>query len=55
MKLSQAIIDAGLEIRWATDLKPEKYLTQERADVLRKAGAVACALGVESGSRACSS
>jgi hypothetical protein len=50
VKLSQAIVDASLDIRWATDLKPEKYLTQERADVLRKAGAVACALGVESGS-----
>ncbi|MEO7111720.1 MAG: radical SAM protein [Polyangiaceae bacterium] len=50
VKLSQAIIDANLDIRWATDLKPEKYLTQERADTLRKAGAVACALGVESGS-----
>ncbi len=50
VKLSQAIVDASLDIRWATDLKPEKYLTQERADILRKAGAVACALGVESGS-----
>ena len=50
VKLSQAIIDAGLDIRWATDLKPEKYLTAERAETLRKAGAVACALGVESGS-----
>jgi hypothetical protein len=50
VKLSQAIVDAGLEIRWATDLKPEKYLTKERAETLRKAGAVACALGVESGS-----
>jgi hypothetical protein len=50
VKLSRAIIDANLDIRWATDLKPEKYLTQERADTLRKAGAVACALGVESGS-----
>ena len=49
VKLSQAIVDAGLDIRWATDLKPEKYLTQERAETLRKAGAVACALGVESG------
>ncbi len=49
VKLSQAIIDAGLEIRWATDLKPEKYLTPERAETLRRAGAVACALGVESG------
>ncbi len=50
VKLSQAIVDAGLDIRWATDLKPEKYLTKERAATLRKAGAVACALGVESAS-----
>jgi anaerobic magnesium-protoporphyrin IX monomethyl ester cyclase len=50
VKLSQAIVDAGLDIRWATDLKPEKYLTADRAETLRKAGAVACALGVESGS-----
>ncbi|HEY8076840.1 MAG TPA: radical SAM protein [Labilithrix sp.] len=50
VKLSQAIVDAGLDIRWATDLKPEKYMTAERAALLRKAGAVACALGVESAS-----
>jgi hypothetical protein len=50
LRLSQAMIDQGLELRWATDLKPEKYLTAERAEVLRKAGAVACALGVESAS-----
>jgi radical SAM superfamily enzyme YgiQ (UPF0313 family) len=50
VKLSQAIIAAGLDIRWATDLKPEKYMTPERADVLAQAGAVACALGVESAS-----
>lgn len=50
LKLSQAIIDAGLDVRWATDLKPEKYLNRERAQTLRQAGAVACALGVESGS-----
>ena len=50
LKLSYAILEAGLDIRWATDLKPEKYMTAERAAVLRKAGAVACALGVESAS-----
>ncbi|KYF63963.1 radical SAM protein [Sorangium cellulosum] len=50
VKMSQAILDAALDVRWATDLKPEKYLTKERADVLRRAGAVACALGVESAS-----
>lgn len=50
VKLAQALADAELDIRWATDLKPEKYLTPERAETLRRGGAVACALGVESGS-----
>ena len=50
LKLAQGLIDSGLQLRWATDLKPEKYLTQERAQTLRQAGAVACALGVESAS-----
>ncbi len=47
--LADALAEAGLDLRWATDLKPEKYLTVERAHVLRRGGAVACALGVESG------
>jgi anaerobic magnesium-protoporphyrin IX monomethyl ester cyclase len=49
LKLSHALVEAKLDLRWATDLKPEKYLTADRARVLRDAGAVACALGVESG------
>ncbi len=32
-------------------MKPAEYLAAERAEVLEKAGAVACALGVESGSQ----
>ena len=51
VKLAQALVDSELEIRWATDLKPEKYLTPARAETLRQGGAVACALGVESGSQ----
>ncbi len=50
VRLAEALADAGLELRWATDLKPERYLTQERAETLRRGGAVACALGVESAS-----
>jgi hypothetical protein len=49
VKIAEALAEAGLGIRWATDLKPEKYLTVERAQTLRRGGAVACALGVESG------
>jgi hypothetical protein len=50
VKLAAALADAGLDLRWATDLKPERYLTAERARTLRSGGAVACALGVESAS-----
>jgi anaerobic magnesium-protoporphyrin IX monomethyl ester cyclase len=50
VRLAEAFLSAGLDIRWGTDLKPEKYLTRQRTATLRKAGAVACALGVESGS-----
>jgi hypothetical protein len=50
VKLAGALAAAGLDLRWATDLKPERYLTAERAATLRRGGAVACALGVESAS-----
>jgi anaerobic magnesium-protoporphyrin IX monomethyl ester cyclase len=49
LKLADALIASGLDLRWGTDLKPEKYLTPARAETLKRAGAVACALGVESG------
>jgi hypothetical protein len=49
LSLSKALVEASVDLRWATDLKPEKYLTPERARVLADAGAIACALGVESG------
>src|SRR5207244_874745 len=49
-RLAEGMTARGLDLRWATDLKPEKYLTAERAELLRKGGAVACALGVESAS-----
>jgi hypothetical protein len=49
LKLANGLIEARLDLRWGTDLKPEKYLTAERAQVLADAGAIACALGVESG------
>lgn len=51
VKLAGALVERAVDIRWATDLKPERYLTPERAETLRASGAVACALGVESGSQ----
>jgi hypothetical protein len=49
VKLSEGLTAAGAGLRWATDLKAEKYLNDERAAILKAGGAVACAIGVESG------
>ncbi len=48
LKIAQEISRRGLDLKWATDLKPEKYLTAERARALADGGGAACALGVES-------
>ncbi len=50
VKIAQEITKRDLRIEWATDLKPEKYLTAARAKELRAGGGIACALGVESAS-----
>jgi anaerobic magnesium-protoporphyrin IX monomethyl ester cyclase len=49
-RLADALARAGLDVRWGTDLRPEAYLTPERCQGLRRGGAVACSLGVESAS-----
>lgn len=51
VKLAEGLKEAHTPLRWATDLKAEKYLTPERARILREGGAVACALGVETGNQ----
>ena len=50
VKLAEALAHAGLDLRWGTDLRPEATLTPARCKVLRRGGAVACSLGVESAS-----
>ena len=49
-RLADALAKTGLDLRWGTDLRPEPYLTPERCQGLRRGGAVACSLGVESAS-----
>ena len=44
MALAASLAAAKVPVRWATDLKPEKYITAERAAILRQGGALACAL-----------
>jgi hypothetical protein len=50
VRLAEALADAGLDLRWGTDLRPDPYLTPARARTLRQGGAVAVSLGVESAS-----
>ena len=49
-RLADALAGSGLDLRWGTDLRPEAQLTPERCAGLRRGGAVACSLGVESAS-----
>ncbi len=49
-RLADALAETGLDLRWGTDLRPEPYLTPERCQGLRRGGAVACSLGIESAS-----
>jgi hypothetical protein len=49
-RLADGLAKTGLDLRWGTDLRPEPYLTAERCQGLRRGGAVACSLGVESAS-----
>jgi anaerobic magnesium-protoporphyrin IX monomethyl ester cyclase len=48
VRLADALARTDLDLRWGTDLRPEPYLTAERCRTLRRGGAVACSLGVES-------
>jgi hypothetical protein len=49
-RLADALAESGLDLRWGTDLRPEAHLTSELCARLRRGGAVACSLGVESAS-----
>ena len=49
-RLADALAESGLDLRWGTDLRPEAGLTPGLCAKLRRGGAVACSLGVESAS-----
>jgi hypothetical protein len=49
-RLADAPAESGLDLRWGTDLRPEAQLTPDVCARLRRGGAVACSLGVESAS-----
>jgi anaerobic magnesium-protoporphyrin IX monomethyl ester cyclase len=50
-RMSDAIVEAGLEIKWAAELRMEKIFTVERARKMLKAGCVCVSFGMESGNQ----
>ncbi len=50
-RLSDAIIDAGLDIRWSAELRMEKIFMPERCVKMAKAGCVCVSFGMESGNQ----
>jgi hypothetical protein len=47
-RIARGIVERGLDVRWGTDMRPERALTAERCAELAKGGMLSTALGVES-------
>ena len=50
-RLSDAICDAGLDIRWSAELRMERIFSEERARKMKQAGCVCVSFGMESGNQ----
>jgi anaerobic magnesium-protoporphyrin IX monomethyl ester cyclase len=50
-RLSDAIIDSGLEIRWSGEIRMEKIFTPERCRKMTRSGCVSISFGMESGNQ----
>ena len=50
-RLSDAVLDAGLDIRWSAELRMEKIFAPERCTKMAKSGCVCVSFGMESGNQ----
>jgi hypothetical protein len=50
-RLSDAVIDAGLDIRWSAELRMEKIFSAERCKKMIRSGCVCISFGMESGNQ----
>jgi len=50
-RLAEAIVDGGIEIRWAAELRLERLFASDMASLLRASGCIAVSFGYESGSQ----
>jgi len=49
-RIARGIVQRGLDVKWGTDMRPEKALGEERCRELVAGGQISAALGVESAS-----
>lgn len=50
-RLSDAIVESGLDFRWSAELRMEKIFTEERCRKMAKGGCVSISFGMESGNQ----
>lgn len=50
-RLADAMVETGIDIRWAAELRLEKVFTKQRCDKMKQSGCVCASFGVESGSQ----
>ena len=50
-RLSDAILDSKLDIRWSAELRMERIFSEERTRKMKKSGCVSVSFGMESGSQ----
>lgn len=50
VRLATALVEQGVELTWSSDLKIERFFTDERCTLLYRSGLRAAAFGIESGS-----
>jgi hypothetical protein len=48
-RIARGIVERGLDVKWGTDMRPERALNPERCAELARGGMLSTALGVESG------
>jgi hypothetical protein len=51
VRLAQALVLANIELKWAAEIRLERYFTAERCKLLAKSGCIAVSVGFESGSQ----
>ena len=51
-RLSDGILDAGLDIRWSAELRMEKIFLPDRCKKMAQSGCVCVSFGMESGNHA---